>query len=248
MPEDNPREWSLLRQHLEASKIHKRLISGGPHETLSERFMRNVLAQQFGIKPGEVTWQQITEAVNDLLRDDPSLGAITVTAATERGTTVGEIEEMERELRRINLELAAYGDVFRPPGVGARDSRAEAPEDVRQQIALLEAKRARLTALRSDMASQEVLGTKLIAKSKGIPELDKEIRKALHDSYLSRFPGKIYILDICWAARQRHREWRRWLNGKLKDGCKPDKDFRAILESNKRPEEHRKEPRPKEWK
>jgi hypothetical protein len=85
--------------------------------------------------------------------------------------------------------------------------------------------------------------------AKGAPQGSaKESRKAMYDAYLSRFPEKIYVLDICWAARQRHREWRRWLSGKLKDGSKPDKDFRAVLTSNKRPQEHRKETRDKQWK
>jgi lambda repressor-like predicted transcriptional regulator len=155
MAEDDPSQWSLLRQHLEASKIVKRLKAGSPHQTLSEAFLRNVLADQLGIKPKEVTLKQIAQAVGDLLRDDPSLGSIAVAAATETRMAASEDEEWERELRRINLELAAYDDVFRPPGVGARDSRPEAPEEIQQQIALLKAKRARLAEMRSEEQRQE---------------------------------------------------------------------------------------------
>jgi len=36
-------------------------------------------------------------------------------------------------------------------------------------------------------------------------------RKALRDSYLEIFPGA-KILDICWAAKQHYREWKRWIN------------------------------------
>jgi hypothetical protein len=72
---------------------------------------------------------------------------------------------------------------------------------------------------------------------------------ALRDAYLASFPGeKIKILDICWASRQRYREWTRWTGGKLKNGSKPDVVFRAILKSGKRPEEYRPETRPKGWK
>lgn len=72
-------------------------------------------------------------------------------------------------------------------------------------------------------------------------------RRALHDAYMVAFP-EFFILDICWAAHQRYREWTRWINGKLKDGSKPDRLFRAVLTSKKKPKEYRVEPRPKNWK
>ena len=73
-------------------------------------------------------------------------------------------------------------------------------------------------------------------------------RIALRDAYLASFPEKIGILDLCWAAKQRYREWIRWIGGKLKVGSKPDMAFRAILLSKKRPEDYRTERRPKAWK
>jgi hypothetical protein len=69
----------------------------------------------------------------------------------------------------------------------------------------------------------------------------------LKETYIGEFPD-VMILDICWAARQRYREWVRWIGGDLKAGCKPDRAFRAILTSGKRPLEYRPEPRPKGWK
>lgn len=72
--------------------------------------------------------------------------------------------------------------------------------------------------------------------------------RALWDFYLASFKEKIMVLDICWAARQRYREWMRWIHGQLKPGCKPDRAFRAVLTSGKRPQEYRSEPRPKGWK
>lgn len=72
--------------------------------------------------------------------------------------------------------------------------------------------------------------------------------KALVDSYLSSFAEKIMILDICWAAKQRYREWTRWTSGRLKPTSKAAMAFRAVLTSGKRPEEYRLEPRPKGWK
>ena len=70
----------------------------------------------------------------------------------------------------------------------------------------------------------------------------------LRDEYLASFGEKVIILDICWAAKQRYREWTRWIGGHLKSGSKPDMAFRAVLTSGRRPEEYRTEPRPKSWK
>lgn len=73
-------------------------------------------------------------------------------------------------------------------------------------------------------------------------------RKKLRDNYLTEFQEKIYFRDICWAAKQHYREWTRWLTGELKDGSKPDRAFRAVLLSHKRPEIYRPEERPKSFK
>lgn len=80
-----------------------------------------------------------------------------------------------------------------------------------------------------------------------MPEATKENRKALRDAYLSRFP-EAFIVDICWAAKQHQREWRRWIRGEAKDGSRPDRCFRAVLSSKKRPGDYRTEARPKDWK
>jgi hypothetical protein len=66
--------------------------------------------------------------------------------------------------------------------------------------------------------------------------------------YLALFAEKIVGLDMCWAAKQRYREWKRWIGGELQSGSKPDRTFRAILNGKKRPEEYRTDPRPKGWK
>ncbi len=74
-------------------------------------------------------------------------------------------------------------------------------------------------------------------------------RLALRDSYFSGFAEKVVVLNMCWAAKQRYREWMRWLAGTLKNGSKPDRAFRAVLTSGKRPEEYRPgTTRPKGWK
>lgn len=71
-------------------------------------------------------------------------------------------------------------------------------------------------------------------------------RKALRDSYLDIFPG-VKILDICWAAKQHYREWKRWIKNELKDGSTPDRAFREVLTSGKIPTELSPKPRPPKW-
>lgn len=85
----------------------------------------------------------------------------------------------------------------------------------------------------------------------GIVQTSANVRpdpKALRDSYLANFPDeKIRIRDLCWAAGQHYREWKRWLAGELKDGSTPDLAFRRILVSGKRPLEFNKKQRPDGW-
>jgi|ERR1035438_1882036 hypothetical protein len=81
-------------------------------------------------------------------------------------------------------------------------------------------------------------------KPKPVPKVMD--RKTLRQSYLRNFP-ETKILDICWAAKQRYREWKRWLKHEVKDGSTPDRAFRAVLTSGKRPAEVRDERRPSGW-
>jgi hypothetical protein len=71
--------------------------------------------------------------------------------------------------------------------------------------------------------------------------------KTLREAYFSRFATE-KVLDVCWAARQHYCEWKRWLRGAVKEGSMPDRAFRDILTSEKRPGEYRKQPRPAKWK
>jgi len=71
-------------------------------------------------------------------------------------------------------------------------------------------------------------------------------RRRLSDLYFTNFP-EVKLRDMCWAASQHYREWKRWLAGQLKDGSTPDLAFRRILTSGKRPPEFKKQPRPKGW-
>jgi hypothetical protein len=73
-----------------------------------------------------------------------------------------------------------------------------------------------------------------------------ENRKALVAVYRASFPD-VKIADIIWAAQQTRREWTRWLTGKAKDGLKPDRSFRHVLTSGKKPEELVGKPRPTKY-
>jgi len=81
-----------------------------------------------------------------------------------------------------------------------------------------------------------------------IAKVERGDRKGLRDSYLARFPNRIQILDICWAAGQHYSEWKRWLRNAVKDGSAPDRAFRELLATAKLPQEYRKQPRPNGWK
>ena len=71
-------------------------------------------------------------------------------------------------------------------------------------------------------------------------------RKALVAAYRAAFPD-VKIADIIWAAQQTRREWTRWTTDKAKDGLKPDRSFRHVLTSGKKPEEIRGMPRPTKY-
>jgi hypothetical protein len=73
-------------------------------------------------------------------------------------------------------------------------------------------------------------------------------RESIRDAYFSTTGEKIVLLDVCWAVKQRYREWLRWISGELKDGSKADMAFKTILTSGTRPEHYRVEPRPNNWK
>lgn len=85
------------------------------------------------------------------------------------------------------------------------------------------------------------------SENASIPNDPSLNRRKLVDAYRAAFPQAL-ILDICWATRQHYSEWKRWLRFAVKDGSAPDRAFRAILTSGKRPSEYRKQPRPHGWK
>ena len=100
------KNWSQLRQSVEAYKKIKELRSG-PHEEIPEALVRRVLAQQYDIKPEEVTWKQIAFEVSGLL---PYYPAIRVVPSAPGPAVEEKLEErIEREREKndwLAFELA----------------------------------------------------------------------------------------------------------------------------------------------
>lgn len=71
----NPKNWSPLRQRFEAFKAIKEL-QVTPPERIPEALVRDVVAEQLGIKPEEVTWKQIQFEVSGLLPSYPHIELI----------------------------------------------------------------------------------------------------------------------------------------------------------------------------
>jgi lambda repressor-like predicted transcriptional regulator len=73
------KNWSPLRRQWEAYRQIKNLIAG-PHEQIPEALVRRTIAEQYGVKPEEVTTKQIQFEVSGLLDAFP---AITVVPSAE---------------------------------------------------------------------------------------------------------------------------------------------------------------------
>lgn len=71
----DPRTWPFLLQDLEASKAMKKLITG-PREFISEAFVRDSISRHLGMRPEDVTRNQIRHAVADLLTYYPAITVI----------------------------------------------------------------------------------------------------------------------------------------------------------------------------
>jgi hypothetical protein len=79
---DDPKDWSPLHAQVAAYKKIKELMEG-PHEEIPEALVRRTLAQQFGIKPEEVTWKQIQFEVTGLLPYYPAITLVPSDATSQ---------------------------------------------------------------------------------------------------------------------------------------------------------------------
>lgn len=100
---DDPKNWSPLRQYFEAFRGVKKLLTG-PHETIPETLVRTVLAQQYGIKPEEVTPLQINMAVASLLPYYPAITVASISAIEKFRVIEPRIESVGAQLTRLREE------------------------------------------------------------------------------------------------------------------------------------------------
>jgi hypothetical protein len=299
---DDPRQRPLIVQRRETLKSIRQ-VHTGLCEEIPEAFVRDTLAGEYGVKPEDVTVQQIQDTLPVFIGH--YLSAKIVFSALSNLRMLGlTIEISENTAATIIAQLSiidgklhqgAYrDDKFR--GLFARKHlydayhaiagaivSAETSDDVLENMipAMVHAFKVKegwsphmdyetlKSALRGTVTEWKGKRLLMATELKEAREKDAEISEArveavaaiegkagfvdslecenLRDSYLDGFIEKIVILDICWAAEQRYREWRRWINGGHKKGSKADRAFRAILTSGKRPKEYRPEPRPPKW-
>ncbi|HEY6253855.1 MAG TPA: hypothetical protein VI685_28195 [Candidatus Angelobacter sp.] len=148
-------------------------------------------------------------------------------------------QEWMREIRHRSIDSVIEMCPFFAPGEEFRpELNRILQEHIERMLARVQAERAKRAAIRgeSQPAATERPATKPISP------------RELMNSYLSKFPDeKIKILDICWAAGQHYREWKRWIKNQCKDDSTADVAFRRILSSGKRPLEFNKKHRPPKW-
>jgi len=115
----DPRNWSPLRRHLEATRKMKEL-SAGPHEQIPEEVVRRILAQQYGVTPEQITWKQIRLEVTGLFPHYPAITVIPTQPdpppvsprKVPPSETVGEqIKRLREECRWTIEQLAEFVDV-----------------------------------------------------------------------------------------------------------------------------------------
>ena len=107
---DDPKTWPLLRQKVAAFVEIKKLMEG-PKLEIPERLVRETLAEQFGIRPEEVTFEQIRFEVSGLLPWYPAISVLpseaippsTSTPAARQATIPDIATELGRLLREARL-------------------------------------------------------------------------------------------------------------------------------------------------
>ncbi len=125
---NDPKNWSPLRQQFEAWRKMSEVITG-PHERIPESLVRQVIAQQLGIKPEEVTLKQIEFEVSGLVPDYPAITVVpsemqpaAVPAQTAQSSGVGAAtwdtievlflsDERVQIHNGLNTETCNYGEL-----------------------------------------------------------------------------------------------------------------------------------------
>jgi hypothetical protein len=112
---NDPANWSPLHRFIEAGKQIKKLMEG-PHQEIHESTVRQVIAQQDGIKPEEVTWPQIQFEVSGLLPYYPAIRLIPSASQKEsekprsRKRWMADPKEISRRANLLAEYKAATGN------------------------------------------------------------------------------------------------------------------------------------------
>jgi hypothetical protein len=115
IPSQNSQDWSPLHRFIEAGKEIKKLMEG-PHQEIHETIVRQVIAQQVGIKPEEVTWKQIQFEVSGLLPYYPAITLIPSAPQKDsdksqsRKRPVADAKEIGRRAKLLADYKAATGN------------------------------------------------------------------------------------------------------------------------------------------
>jgi hypothetical protein len=175
----------------------------------------------------EAVFRTLTESLGYIRNGIPNLSIDKLGARLEE-TIWAHIEE----LKSTNLQAA-----IEPP------TALTGKQALAYELAGIDTKNPS-PLVRMAMAQANAQATPALVSTQKAPAPSE--RTALLDAYRKVFPDA-GIMDICFAARQHYHEWHRWLNGKLKDGCKADRLFRSLLLSGKSPRQMRPEVRPKDY-
>jgi hypothetical protein len=106
--EDDQGNWSTLRRRVEAYKAMKALLNS-PKEEIPETVVREALAEQYGVKPEDVTWKQIQFEVSGLLQYYPAIHLIPAPAAAQIAPEANPIPDaLAIEIRRRVILLEEY--------------------------------------------------------------------------------------------------------------------------------------------
>lgn len=128
---------SPLVQEWEAFKSLKKLMAG-PHEQVTEAFVRQSLADQLGVPPENVTRSQIEEGFLDLIRH---YGVVTLLKSdSELASEIGP-SESSRDVREVEHDCATNAKALNAPFVvGSVESEVSANNYRKADPALVDGK------------------------------------------------------------------------------------------------------------
>jgi hypothetical protein len=176
----DPKNWSPLRQQFETWRKMNKVITE-PHERIPESLVRQVIAQQLGIKPEDVTLKQIEFEVSGLLQDYPTITVIpsetqpaAVPAQTAQSSGAGAgtwdtIEILFLSDERVQIRNGPNTETCNYAELGFADGRNENPKQAWKML--------RALAAEGVLRNAEEAGVPWPKVEKQIQEIRKVLRK-----------------------------------------------------------------------